>query len=328
MNKVKNISIVVPFYNEEENIKNLYHKLKDELEKINISYEIIFIDDGSIDNTYNLMKELAITDNNVKTIKFKFNCGQTAAMQAGFDFAKNEIIIPMDGDLQNDPSDIPRLISKIEEGYDVVSGWRKDRKDKTFSRILPSKIANKVISLIGKVHLHDYGCSLKAYRKDILKNVNLYGEMHRFIPIYASWYGAKVAEIPVTHHPRTKGVSKYGISRTFKVILDLVTIKFLGRYSTKPIYFFGSLSFFSIFLAFLGVIYLLYKWLFLKADKAIIDSPIFIFSVMCVLLSAQFVLMGILAEIQIRTYHESQNKRPYIVESTINVDKEKDVTKD
>lgn len=327
MNRVKSISIVIPFYNEEENIKDVYQALKNVLEKLNLQYEMIFIDDGSLDKTYLFMQELASTDNCLKIVKFKFNCGQTAAMQAGFDLAKNDIIIPMDGDMQNDPSDIPLLINKIEEGYDVVSGWRKNRKDKTLSRKLPSKIANKIISCIGKVPLHDYGCSMKAYRRDILKNIKLYGEMHRFIPIYASWFGAKITEIPVNHHSRKKGVSKYGISRTFKVLLDLVTIKFLGGYVTRPIYFFGSLGFFSFFLAFLGSIYLIYKQFFLKAEKAIIESPILIFTVMCILLGAQFILMGLLAEIMTRTYHESQNKQPYIVEHTLNfIDTEKNQT--
>ncbi len=318
--KINSISIVIPFFNEQENVNDVYDKLKSEVEKLNIQYELIFVDDGSTDNTFEIIQSLAIKDPLLKVIKFQFNAGQTAAMQAGFDYANNDIIIPMDGDMQNDPSDIYRLIDKINEGYDVVSGWRKNRKDKTITRKIPSIIANKIISWIGKVKLHDYGCSLKAYRKNILKNVRLYGEMHRFIPIYSSWYGAKVTEIPVTHHPRTKGKSKYGISRTFKVILDLVTIKFLGGYATKPIYFFGSLSFVSFFLAGLGILYLIYKQFYLHIEKAVIESPILMISVMCILLGAQFILMGLLAEILIRTYHETQNKKPYVVEKELNID--------
>ncbi len=316
-NTVTSLSIVVPFFNEEENVEEVYKSIKQTADTLGLPYEVIFIDDGSLDKTYQIIMDIASKDSKLKVVKFKFNSGQTSAMQAGFDYAQNDLIIPMDGDMQNDPADIPLLITKIEEGYDVVSGWRKKRMDKAISRRLPSIIANKVISYIGKVPLHDYGCSLKAYRKDILENVNLYGEMHRFIPIYASWYGAKVTEVPVRHHPRTKGTSKYGLSRTFKVILDLVTIKFLGRYSTKPIYFFGSLGFIGFFLSFLGTIYVVYNQIF--KGKDIIDSPVFLFSIMSFLLAAQFVLMGLLAEIQIRIYHEAQHKRPYIVETTLNI---------
>jgi len=314
--KIKSVSIVVPFYNEAENVDDVYRSIKKVCESISVPYEIIFVDDGSRDKTYELIKELAKSDKLLRVLKFQYNCGQTAAMQAGFDYACHELIIPMDGDMQNDPADIPRLIQKIEEGYDVVSGWRKDRKDKTISRKIPSMLANKLISYMGKVPLHDYGCSLKAYRASVLKNVTLYGEMHRFIPIYSSWYGAKVTEIPVKHHPRTKGKSKYGISRTYKVILDLITIKFLGRYSTKPIYFFGKLGLTAFFFAFIGMVYMVYRQI---TDGQFIDSPAFLFTVMCVLLGVQFILMGLLAEIQIRTYHESQRKRQYEIEESINL---------
>ena len=318
-NKVKNVSIIVPFYNEEDNVNDIYQAIKASCESILIPYEIIFVDDGSTDNTFQLIEKLALSDNLLRVLKFQYNCGQTAAMQAGFDYASHELIIPMDGDMQNDPADIPRLIQKIEEGYDVVSGWRKDRKDKTLSRKIPSMLANKLISYIGKVPLHDYGCSLKAYRASVIKNVTLYGEMHRFIPIYSSWYGAKVTEIPVKHHPRTKGKSKYGISRTYKVILDLITIKFLGRYSTKPIYFFGKLGLLAFFSAFIGISYMVYRQI---VDGQFIDSPAFLFTVMCVLLGVQFILMGLLAEVQIRTYHESQRKRQYQIDQSININKE------
>ncbi len=315
--KVKSISIVVPFYNEEENIKDVYQAIKKLLANIELQYEIIFVDDGSIDKTYVYMEEIANQDQHVKAIKFKFNCGQTAAMQAGFDMAQNDVVIPMDGDMQNDPADIPKLLEKIDEGYDVVSGWRKDRKDSFINRKLPSIIANKIISIIGKVPLHDYGCSLKAYRRDSIVNITLYGEMHRFIPIYASWYGARVTEIPVNHYPRSKGKSKYGISRTFKVLLDLITIKFLGQYSTKPNHFFGGIGLLSFFIAFLGGLYVIYNQIFTPKD--IINSPVFHFSIMCFLVGAQFIIMGLLGEILIRTYHESQNKRPYVIEKSIHL---------
>lgn len=315
-NKIKAISIVVPFYNEEENAEDVYLAIKKEVELLNLEYEIIFVDDGSRDKTYEIISGLSESDSKLKVLKFQFNCGQTAAMQAGFDFAKNELVIPMDGDMQNDPSDIKLLIEKIEEGYDVVSGWRKNRQDKTITRKIPSKIANKIISIIGGVRLNDYGCSLKAYKKSILNNVNLYGEMHRFIPIYASWYGAKVTEVPVKHHARTKGQSKYGLSRTIKVLLDLVTIIFLGNFSTKPIYFFGSLGFLSYSLASISIFYVV--WLQITKGN-FINSPAFLIAVMSILLGTQFIMMGLLAEIQIRTYHESQNKKPYVIDKSHNV---------
>ena len=320
VNELLSISIVVPFYNEEGNVYKVYKSIKgvidNYLKKDLSSYEIIFVDDGSLDNTYKLIEDLASEDFQLKVIKFAFNCGQTAAMQAGFNLAQNNIIIPMDGDMQNDPSDIVLLLEKIREGYDVVSGWRKNRKDKFLTRKFPSIIANKLISLISQVNLHDYGCSLKAYRKSILKKIKLYGEMHRFIPIYAHWNGAKIAEVVVKHHIRYSGFSKYGILRTFKVILDLIMIKFMGRYATRPIHFFGSLGFLSFILAFLGFIYVLYKQL---KEGIFIDSPIFLFSIMGILLGAQFILMGLLAEMQVRIYHESQGKHPYVIEKQKNL---------
>ena len=309
---VQSISIVVPYYNEEENVVDMYNNIKNEISKLNLEYEIIFVDDGSTDRTYQLMKELAEKDSTLKLVKFRFNAGQTAAMSAGFQYATKEVVIPMDGDMQNDPADIIKLVEKINEGYDVVSGWRKNRKDKAVSRKLPSKIANKLISKISGVRLHDYGCSLKAYRRDVIQNVRLYGEMHRFIPIYASWVGGKVTEIVVNHRPRTKGVSKYGISRTFKVVLDLITIKFLGSYSTKPLYFFGKIGFLAFLFAFLGGSYVIAMKLLLA--ESMVTNPIFLFTVMCLLIGTQFILMGLIAELQIRTYHESQDKRPYIIQ--------------
>ena len=318
---VKGISVIIPFYNEQENVESVYITTKKVLEtdpmlKNIQAYEIIFIDDGSQDQGYDLIRDIALRDKDVKAIRFAFNCGQTAAIQAGFNIAKHEVVIPMDADMQNDPRDIGFLVQKIEEGYDVVSGWRKQRQDKLWTRKLPSMVANWLISKITHVSLHDYGCSLKAYRKNIVKRIRLYGEMHRFIPIYAYWNGARITEIPVQHHSRQKGSSKYGLLRTFKVLLDLVTLKFMGRYATRPLHFFGVLGFFSFFLAGIGFLYVIYKQI---QQGSFIDSPIFLFSVMEILLGAHFILMGLLAEIQIRIYHESQGKPPYVIEEEINV---------
>ena len=248
------LSIIIPVYNEEDNILPLFSAVSDVVRKNNYSAEIIFIDDGSSDRTVERIKSLQ----DAKLIRFRKNFGQTAAMSAGIDFASGDVIIPMDGDLQNDPNDIPKLLEKLNEGYDVVSGWRKDRKDNPIKRNLPSRIANGLISSISGVHLHDYGCSLKAYRRDVIKDIKLYGEMHRFIPVYANWMGGKVTEVPVTHHPRIHGVSKYGINRTFKVVLDLIVIKFLQKYAQKSIHVFGGLGLLSFFFSFISAAVMFY----------------------------------------------------------------------
>ena len=234
------ISVFLPVFNESDNLEPMYSKIASSLDELGRNAEMIFVDDGSTDGSLEVLRMIAAKDERVRVISLRRNYGQTAAMSAGIDAARGGILIPMDADQQNDPSDIKNLLSRLGEGYDVVSGWRKQRKDKLFSRKIPSWIANRVISRIGGVHLHDYGCSLKAYRREVLQDVRLYGEMHRFIPIYAAWAGAKVTEIPVKHHPRTRGSSKYGISRTVKVVFDLITIKFLASYQTKPLYVFGS----------------------------------------------------------------------------------------
>ena len=235
------LSIIIPIFNEEDNIEPLYEKLKNVLEKLNYNFEVLFINDGSIDKSAEKIRVIIERDKRVKLVNFRRNFGQTAAMMAGIDFSAGDVIIPMDGDLQNDPEDIPKLLERLGEGYDVCSGWRKDRKDNFLIRTVPSRIANFLISKVSGVHLHDYGCSLKAYKKEVIKDVRLYGEMHRFIPVYAHLHGAKVTEVPVKHHPRIHGKSKYGLIRTFKVILDLMLIKFLSNYSYAPIYFFGRL---------------------------------------------------------------------------------------
>jgi glycosyltransferase involved in cell wall biosynthesis len=309
------LSILIPIYNEEGNLFLLYEKLVAALKKVGRPYEVIFIDDGSSDGSLDILLDLREKNPNVKIISFSRNFGQTAALSAGIDLSKGDIIIPMDGDLQNDPEDILTLLQKIEEGYDVVSGWRKGRKDPFLNRRLPSMIANKLISWIGGVHLHDYGCTLKAYRKDILKNIRLYGEMHRFIPIYAQWIGARVSEIPVRHFPRGSGASNYGMSRVFKVILDLMVVKFLLSYSQKPIYVFGGIGLLMILGAILSGGYALYLKLF--TGLSFILTPLPLLCALLLLLGFISILMGFIAEILTRTYYESQGKPTYQIKETI-----------
>lgn len=310
-------SIVIPVYNEETNIRLLLPELQGVFENLEKSCEFIFVDDGSSDGTGVFLTEAARRSPQIKLITLRRNFGQTAAMSAGFDAAVGDVIIPMDGDLQNDPNDIPRLLERIDEGYDVVSGWRVNRQDKYWTRRLPSNIANKIISLITNVHLHDYGCTLKAYRREVLQGITLYGEMHRFIPALASWIGVKVTEIPVNHRARTHGKSKYGISRTIRVVLDLITVKFLLSYSTKPIQIFGLLGLFSIVSAFglmAGVIYSRIRY-----DMVIANNSMFLLSLLFFILGVQFIAMGLLGEVIVRTYHESQGKPIYVIASTINL---------
>jgi glycosyltransferase involved in cell wall biosynthesis len=310
------LSIVIPVYNEEENIEILYEKLLISLSELGKSWEVVFIDDGSTDRSFEELEALSLQDSRIKVVQFVKNFGQTAALAAGIDHSLGNIIIPMDADLQNDPADIKLLLNKMSEGYDVVSGWRKNRQDAFLSRLIPSFVANKIISTISGVRLHDYGCSLKAYRRGVIKNIRLYGEMHRFVPIYASWQGAKVAEIPVNHFARQFGVSKYGLSRTFKVVLDLITVKFMSSYFTKPIYVFGTAGIVSLgvsFLAFVWMVVLKYFY-----DTTFIETPLPVLSAMFFMVGIQFILMGLLAEILMRTYHESQGKRIYEVESRLN----------
>ncbi len=309
------ISVLIPVFNEEESISPLYEKLTSVLNRMGKDYEVIFIDDGSNDDTLSLLRPICKKDPRIKFISFSRNFGQTSALSAGIDLSKGKIIIPMDGDLQNDPEDIPHLLQKIEEGYDVVSGWRKDRKDPFLKRRLPSLIANRIISFIGGVRLHDYGCTLKAYRRDILKNIRLYGEMHRFIPIYAKWVGARVSEVPVHHFPRKFGSSKYGVNRVFKVILDLMVVKFLLSYSQKPIYVFGGMGFLMILGAILSGGYAIYLKLF--RGVSFILTPIPILSVFLVVLGFLSILMGFLAEVLVRTYYESQGKPTYQIKEML-----------
>jgi len=308
------ISLFLPVLDEEENLVPMHERIAAALDELGRAAEVIFVDDGSTDRSLAILKDIAAKDDRVRVISLRRNYGQTAAMAAGIDAAKGEILIPMDADLQNDPADIKRLLDKLDEGYDVVSGWRKNRQDKLISRKIPSQLANRIISWIGGVHLHDYGCSLKAYRRDVLQDVRLYGEMHRFIPIYASWAGARVTEIPVDHHARTMGKSKYGISRTVKVIFDLMTIKFMASYQTKPIYVFGTFGMLAFFLSMIAGIWAIV----LKIEgTSFIQTPLPVVAVVMLAISVQFFLMGLLAELLVRTYHESQDKAIYAVRERI-----------
>ena len=310
------VSIFLPVFNEEPNLLPLHAKLDAALKALNRSAEIIYVDDGSTDDSLRVLRQLADRDDRVRVVALKRNYGQTAAMAAGIDAARGDVLIPMDADLQNDPADIVRLLEKLDEGYDVVSGWRKNRQDKMVTRKIPSMIANRLISWIGGVPLHDYGCSLKAYRRESLKDVRLYGEMHRFIPIYASWAGARVTEIPVEHHARTMGKSKYGLSRTLKVVFDLMTIKFMASYQTKPIYVFGSFGMLAFLISVLAGLYAVFLKLFHKAD--FVQTPLPILAIVMFAVGIQFLLMGLLAEMLVRTYHESQAKPIYSIREKIN----------
>ncbi|HEY6189719.1 MAG TPA: glycosyltransferase family 2 protein [Pyrinomonadaceae bacterium] len=317
---VPDISVFLPVYNEEPNLRPLHAKMDEALSKLGRTAEIIYVDDGSTDGSLEVLRGLAHADSRVRVVALRRNYGQTAAMAAGIDAARGRVLIPMDADLQNDPADIIRLLNKLDEGYDVVSGWRKNRKDKMVTRKLPSMLANRLISWIGGVPLHDYGCSLKAYRRESLEDVRLYGEMHRFIPIYASWAGARVTEIPVEHHPRTMGKSKYGLSRTLKVVFDLMTIKFMASYQTKPIYVFGTFGMIAFAISILAGLYALFLKLFHKAD--FVQTPLPILAIVMFAVGVQFLLMGLLAEMLVRTYHESQAKRIYAVREKIGMEKQ------
>lgn len=308
------ISIFLPVLNEEPNLRPLHAKLDDSLASLGHTAEIIYVDDGSTDGSLEVLRELASRDPRVRVIALRRNYGQTAAMAAGIDAARGAVLIPMDADLQNDPVDIARLMAKLDEGFDVVSGWRKERQDKMVTRKIPSAMANWLISFIGGVKLHDYGCSLKAYRREFLKEVRLYGEMHRFIPIYASWVGARVTEIPVRHHARTMGKSKYGLSRTFKVMLDLMTIKFMASYHTKPIYVFGMFGFSSFVISAFAFSWALWRKL---SGESFIRNPLLTIAIVMFAVGSQFILMGLLAEMLVRTYHESQAKSIYAVRERI-----------
>src|SRR5438067_1002490 len=313
------ISVFLPVFEEEPNLRPLHEKLDKALEQLGRTAEIIYVDDGSRDGSLGILRELAMKDARVRVVALRRNYGQTAAMAAGIDAARGRVLIPMDADLQNDPADIKRLLEKLDEGYDVVSGWRRNRQDVFLTRKLPSMIANRLISWISGVYLHDYGCSLKAYRRESLADVQLYGEMHRFIPIYASWSGARVTEIPVEHHARTMGKSKYGLSRTIKVIFDLMTIKFMASYQTKPLYVFGWVGLLTFAISLIcAVLAFLMKFANWPHHADFIQTPLPVLTMVLLVLGVQFFFMGLLAEMLVRTYHESQAKPIYAVRERIN----------
>src|ERR1044072_4271477 len=312
------ISVFLPVFNEEPNLRPLHDKLNASLAQLGRTAEIIYVADGSSDASLNILREIAAQDSRVRVVAFRRNYGQTPAMAAGIHAARGRVLIPMDADLQNDPADIVRLLEKLDEGYDVVSGWRKNRQDTLITRKIPSKMANWLISKIGGVPLHDYGCSLKAYTRESLEDVQLYGEMHRFIPIYASWSGARVTEIPVEHHPRTMGKSKDGLSRTVKVVFDLITIKFMASYQTKPLYLFGWAGLLTFAISFLSALLAcLMKWASWPHHADFVQTPLPIMAMVTLVLGVQLFLMGLLAEMLVRTYHESQAKPIYSVRQRI-----------
>jgi glycosyltransferase involved in cell wall biosynthesis len=312
------ISVFLPVYNEAANIIPLGLSLEKSLDALGRSYEIIYVDDGSTDGSLDLLRGLAERDLRIRVIALRRNYGQTAALSAGIDHARGRILVPMDADLQNDPADVGRLLDKLEEGYDVVSGWRRERKDRWLTRRLPSAIANRLISRVSGVPLHDFGCTLKAYRRHVLEDVKLYGEMHRLIPIYASWAGARVAEIPVTHHPRISGKSNYGLTRAVKVVFDLLTIKFLSSYLTKPLYLFGTAGLVCLAVSVASMGLALYYRFFRGVHLN--RMPAATLAMILFAMGFQFILMGLLAEMVVRTYHESQNKPTYSVRERINME--------
>ena len=310
------LSIVVPVYNEEENLPLLHTAVTDVIAPLGLAWELILVDDGSKDRSVAVLEELAGRDpQHVRVIELRRNFGQTAAIAAGIDHSQGEIVVLMDADLQNDPQDVPRMLDLIREGYDVVSGWRKNRQDNYATRTLPSNLANGLISRVTGVHLHDYGCTLKAYRREVITGFKLYGEMHRFIPVYANSVGARLIEIPVNHHPRRFGKAKYGLERTVKVVLDLVTVKFLSSYANKPIYLFGGAGVIMIAASLLAFLLLIIRRIFF--DVSVLTSPFFSVALMVSIMGFQSILMGLIAELLVRTYHESQGKPTYTVRKII-----------
>ena len=312
------LSLIVPVYNEEENLPLLYDAIHQALAPLSKTWEMVLVDDGSQDGSLGVLTELAEKDlEHIRVVSFRRNFGQTAAIAAGIDHAQGEIIVLLDADMQNDPADIPMLLEKLDEGYDLVSGWRKYRQDTYVTRTLPSNMANKLISWTTGVSLHDYGCTLKAYRRDVLEGFRLYGEMHRFIPVFANSVGAKITEVPVNHHPRKFGKTKYGLERTLKVVLDLFTVKFLVSYSSKPIYLFGGAGLVLAFGSGAMLAYLFVRRIW--AGVSVMGSPLFQVSIMLFVMGFQSMLMGLIAELLVRTYYESQRKPTYRVRKKINL---------
>lgn len=322
-NRGVDISIVIPVFNESDSLKLLCSKLQPVLDNMNKSYEIILVDDGSSDNSFGVLNSLHELDERIQAIRFRRNFGQSAAFSAGFDFARGDIIITMDADFQNDPADVPKLIETLEKGYDVVCGWRIDRKDHFLTRPLPSYVANFLISWITGIKLHDYGCSLKAHRADVVKNIRLYGEMHRFIPALASWMGISVCKVPVNHEPRRFGESKYGLMRTVRVILDLLTVKFMLGYSARPIQIFGLLGTFGLFFGIILGIYLSIAKIFFGHPLG--DRPLLLLVILLITFGLQLITMGLLGELIVGNNYVSQNKTTYMIKEVLgeNVGEEK-----
>lgn len=317
MSKRVDLSVIIPVFNEEKNLEPLYEEISRVLNSLGQAFEIIFVDDGSRDGSFPVLKRIQEKDKAVKIIRLRRNFGQTAALSAGFDYARGRVIVTMDADLQNDPKDIPALLAKINDGYDLVSGWRQKRHDKFFTRRLPSIVANRLISFLTGVKLHDYGCTLKAFRKEVIKSIRLYGELHRFIPAIASTLGVSIAEVKVNHRPRRFGRSKYTIFRLPRVILDMLTVKFLLSYSTRPLQVFGLLGLISGLSGFVIALWLSYQRLILKVGSA--NRPILLLAVLLMVIGIQFVTLGLLAEIMVRTYHESTGKPIYHIREIIDV---------
>jgi glycosyltransferase involved in cell wall biosynthesis len=309
------LSVVIPVYNEEANVDDLHEKLTGVLRCLPYRYQIIYVDDGSTDASLERLQAVAARDAHAKVCQLSRNFGQTAAIAAGVDLAEGDFTILMDADMQNDPDDIPMMLERIREGFDIVSGWRKDRQDPWLTRRVPSQLANALISRITGVHLHDYGCTLKVYRRHVLTGVQLYGEMHRYLPAYAAQMGARIAEMPVHHRPRLRGKSKYGLERTLKVVLDLLVVKFLGSYSNRPIHLFGGVGMCLVAASVLLVCYLV--WDKLVAGRSMIESPLLLMSVMLFIVGFQSVFMGLMTELLNRTYHESQGKPVYVIRQVI-----------
>jgi glycosyltransferase involved in cell wall biosynthesis len=314
--KRPHLSVVVPLLDEQDNLPALHEQIGQALDG-RYDYEVIFIDDGSTDGSFRILQGLHEADPRVRVIRFRRNFGQTAALSAGFAHSRGDVVVALDADLQNDPADIPMLVAKLDEGYDVVSGWRQKRHDNALTRRLPSKIANWMISRITEVRLHDYGCTLKAYRREVLSEMRLYGEMHRFIPALASWSGARTGECVVNHRPRTAGKAKYGLQRTVKVVLDLMTVKFLGSFSTKPIYIFGGLGLLTACGGVLSGLAVLYQKFFSHSHLAMNRNPLLILTAVLIITTVQFILMGLIAELLVRTYHESQNRPTYVIREVL-----------
>ncbi len=316
-----NLSLVTPVYNEQDNLPLLFDAVYKTMHTLERAWELILVDDGSRDNSLSILKEYAEKDpEHIRVISFRRNFGQTAAIAAGLDYSQGEIIVLIDADMQNDPADIPMMLAKLDEGYDLVSGWRKQRKDNAITRNFPSMLANWLISRVTGVHLHDYGCTLKAYRRDVLEGFRLYGEMHRFIPVYANSVGAHITEVPVRHHPRTFGKTKYGLERSVKVVLDLFTVKFLISYASKPIYLFGGAgSMLMVVSAIIMLFLFVRRWFFFVG---IANSPLLQMSAMFFILGVQSILMGLIAELLVRTYHESQRKPTYTIRTMLNLERD------